>query len=123
MIESGGAAGTNGDCGAYVFTERYAAETMLLDMLSEAKVDILYDSRVCVVDMDGDTLKKVVVANKSGFVEYGAKCFIDSTGDADVAALSGVDFFLGASPRDVEESGGRLKLGEHPKTSQTRVIY
>ena len=112
LIESGGAAGTNGDCGAYVFTERYAIETMLLDMLAEAGVEILYDSRVCVVDMEGDTLKKVVVANKSGFVEYAAKCFIDSTGDADVAALAGVDFFLGASPRDIEESCGKLKLGE-----------
>lgn len=112
MIESGGAAGTNGDCGAYVFTERYAAEIMLLDMLKEVNVDILYDSRVCVVNMDGDTLKKVVVANKSGFVEYSAKCFIDSTGDADVAALSGVDFSLGATQRDVEESGGRVKVGD-----------
>ena len=112
LIESGGAAGTNGDCGAYVFTERYACEIMLLDMLKEANVEILYDSRVCVVDMDGDTLKKVVVANKSGFVEYSAKCFIDSTGDADVAALSGADFYLGANEFDIEESGGTLKLGD-----------
>ena len=111
LIRSGGAAGTNGDCGAYVFTERYAIEIMLLDMLKEANVDILYDSRVCVVDMDGDTLKRVVVANKSGFVEYAARCFIDSTGDADVAALSGVEFSLGANQFDVEESGGKLKLG------------
>lgn len=112
LIKSGGAAGTNGDCGAYVFTERYAAEAMLLDMLREAGVDILYDSRVCVVDMEGDTLRKVVVANKSGFVEYSAKCFVDSTGDADVAALAGVEFSLGANQRDVEESGGRVKLGD-----------
>lgn len=112
MIKSGGAAGTNGDCGAYVFTERYAAEITLLDMLKETNVEILYDSKVCVVDMDGDTLKKVVVANKSGFVEYSAKCFIDCTGDADVAALSGVEFFLGANERDVEESGGTVRLGD-----------
>ena len=112
MIKSGGAAGTNGDCGAYVFTERYAAEITLLDMLKEAGVEILYDSRVCIVGMDGETVKKIVVANKSGFVEYSAKCFIDSTGDADVAALSGVEFFLGANQFDVEESGGRVKLGD-----------
>ena len=35
MIKSGGAAGTNGECGSYVFTERYAAEAMILDMLEE----------------------------------------------------------------------------------------
>lgn len=112
LIENGGAAGTNGDCGAYVFTERYAIERMLLDMLKDANVEILYDSRVCVVDMDGYTLKKIVVANKSGFVEYSARCFIDSTGDADVAALAGVEFSLGANQRDVEESGGKLKVGD-----------
>ena len=105
LIKNGGAAGTNGECGSYVFTERYAAEAMILDMLEEAHVDILYDSKVCLVDMDGDTLKKVVVANKSGFVEYSAKCFIDSTGDADVAALSGVEYFLGANEFDVTEGG------------------
>ena len=111
LIKSGGAVGTNGECGSYIFTERYAAETMLLDMLSEAHVDILYDSKVCVVDVDGDTLKKVVVANKSGFVEYSAKCFIDSTGDADVAALSGVEYALGSSERDIAE-GGVTAMGQ-----------
>lgn len=111
LIEKGGAAGTNGDCGSYVFTERYAAEAMMLDMLSEAGVEILYDSKVCLVDMDGDTLKKVVVANKEGFVEYGAKCFIDCTGDADVAALSGVEYTLGANESDIAEGGAR-KVGQ-----------
>jgi hypothetical protein len=111
LIANGGGDGTHGDCGAYVFTERYAAEAMLLDMLAEAGVEILYDSKVCVVDMDGDTLKKVVVANKSGFVEYSAKCFVDSTGDADVAALSGVEYSVGANEFDIEESEGKLKLG------------
>ena len=57
-------------------------------------------------------MEKVVVANKSGFVEYGAKCFIDSTGDADVAALAGVEFSLGANQRDIEESGGKMKMGD-----------
>ncbi len=111
LIKSGGASGTNGECGSYIFTERYAAETMILDMLAESGVDILYDSRVCVVDMEGDTLKKVVVANKSGFVEYAAKCFIDSTGDADVAYLSGVECFLGANERDIAE-GGATAVGQ-----------
>ncbi len=121
LVAAGGASGTNGDLGSYVFTERYAAEALLLDMLAEAGVEILYDSKVCVVDMDGDTLKKVVVANKEGFVEYGAKCFIDSTGDADVAALSGVDFSLGANENDIAEGGAR-KLGQmQPMGTMYRV--
>lgn len=111
LIKSGGAAGTNGECGSYIFTERYAAEAMMLDMLAEAGVDILYDSKVCLTCKEGDTLKKIVVANKSGFVEYSAKCFIDSTGDADVAALSGVEYALGSSERDIAE-GGVTAMGQ-----------
>ncbi|MBQ8407750.1 MAG: FAD-dependent oxidoreductase [Clostridia bacterium] len=121
LIEKGGASGTNGDCGSYVFTERYAAEAMMLDMLEEAGVEILYDSKVCVVDMEGDTLKKVVVANKEGFVEYAAKCFIDSTGDADVAALAGVECHLGAAESDIAE-GGAVKIGQmQPMGTMYRV--
>ena len=111
IVKAGGGVGTNGDFGSYVFTERYTAEAVILDMLEEAGAEILYDSRVCVVDMDGDTLKKVVVANKSGFAEYSAKCFIDSTGDADVAYLAGVECNLGAVENDVLEGGAR-GLGE-----------
>ena len=121
LVAKGGASGTNGDLGSYVFTERYAAEAMLLDMLAEANVEILYDSKVCLVDMDGDTLKKIVVANKEGFVEYGAKCFIDSTGDADVAVLSGVEYFLGANEADMAEGGAR-KIGQmQPMGTMYRV--
>ena len=121
LVATGGASGTNGDLGSYVFTERYAAEAMMLDMLAEANVDILYDSKVCLADVEADTLKKVVVANKEGFVEYSAKCFIDSTGDADVAALSGVEFFLGANENDIAE-GGAIKIGQmQPMGTMYRV--
>ena len=121
LIESGGAAGTNGECGSYVFTERYAAEAMMLDMLAEAGVEILYDSKVCLVGKEGDTLKKIVVANKSGFVEYSAKCFIDSTGDADVAALAGVEYALGSSERDIAEGGVTVMGQMQPCGTMYRV--
>ena len=121
LVAVGGASGTNGDLGSYVFTERYAAEAMMLEMLEEADVDILYDSKVCLASVDGDTLKKVVVANKEGFVEYGAKCFIDSTGDADVAVLSGVEFYLGANENDIAEGGARNIGQMQPMGTMYRV--
>lgn len=121
LIQSGGAAGTNGDCGSYVFTERYAAEAMMLDMLAEANVDILYDSRVCLTDVEDGTLKKIIVANKAGFTEYAAKCFIDATGDADVAALSGVAFCLGATEDDIAEGAGREVGQMQPMGTMYRV--
>ena len=121
LIEKGGASGTNGDLGSYVFTERYAMEAQLLDMLAECGVEILYDSKVCLAYTEEDTLKRVVVVNKEGFVEYGAKCFIDCTGDADVAALAGVEYFLGANEEDMAEGGAR-KLGQmQPMGTMYRV--
>lgn len=111
LISIGGGAGTDGDCGSYVFSERYAFENMLIEMLQEADVEILYDSRVCFVDMDGDALKKIVVANKDGFTEFSAKCFIDCTGDADVAALSGVEWYYGSNEKDVIECDGKIGIG------------
>ncbi len=111
MIRKGGALGTNGDCGSYVFTDRYSAQITLVEMLSEAGVDVLYDTRVCLVNKEEDRVVGVVTVNKEGFTEYRAKCFIDCTGDADVAALSGVECILGASAEDVKE-GGASEVGQ-----------
>ena len=110
LINAGEGSGTNGECGSYVFTNRYAAQIAILDMLDEAKVDVLYDTRVCCVQKEGDVLKSVIAVNKDGFVEFPAKCFIDTTGDADVAALSGAEVILGAGPNDLLECKG-LELG------------
>ena len=145
LIEAGEADGTNGDCGSYVFTNRYAAQITLLDMLDEAKVDVLYDTRVCHVVKDGDVLKSVIAVNKDGFVEFPAKCFIDTTGDADVATLSGAEMAVGAGPNDIAEGGdvqpGQMQpmgvmyrvtnvdydtlfafLDEHPETYKPQVL-
>lgn len=111
MIRSGGALGTNGECGSYVFTDRYCAQVTLVDMLREAGVDVLYDTRVCLVDKEGNTVVGVVAVNKEGFTEYRAKCFIDCTGDADVASLAGVECVIGASDEDVKE-GGATNIGQ-----------
>ena len=87
MMRQGGALGTRGDAGSYVFTDRYCAQWTLMDMLQEAGVEVLYDTSVCLARMEGNTIRGVVAHNKEGFVEFLADCVIDATGDADVAAL------------------------------------
>lgn len=111
MIGSGGALGTHGEAGSYVFTDRYCAQMTLVDMLEEAGVEVLYDTRVCMARMEGETIRGVVAINKEGFVEYSAACVIDATGDADVAALAGVEYHYGANEVDMQEGCGRY-LGE-----------
>ena len=111
MISRGGALGTHGEAGSYVFPDRYCAQWTLMDMLAEAGVEVLYDTRVCLARMEGNTVTGVVVANKEGFVEISAKRVIDATGDADVAAQAGVEFHKGVTEEDLREGCGN-RIGQ-----------
>ena len=111
MIKDGNALGTHGEAGSYIFTDKAAAQLTLIEMLDEAGVEVLYDTRVCLVNKDGENIKSVVVLNKEGFCEIDAKQFIDTTGDADVAALSGVPCNVGATEEDVAGGCGK-RVGE-----------
>ncbi len=59
------------------------------EMLEEAQVEVWYDTVATGTVLDGDRLAKVEVANKSGSGLLSADCFVDATGDADLAAFSG----------------------------------
>lgn len=65
------------------------------EMLDEVHADLLLYTFVCGVIMDGDTVRGVIVENKSGRAAYTAKVTIDCTGDGDVAAMSGAEYFMG----------------------------
>lgn len=106
MMDNGAALGTEGQVGSYVFTDRYESQFTMMDMLDEAGVEILYDSRVCQVSMEDNKIVGVVVFNKSGFTEYPADRVIDTTGDGDVAVMAGADFVIGATPEDIKEGCG-----------------
>lgn len=106
MMENGSAIGTEGQVGSYIFTDRYGAQFTMMDMLEEAGVQVLYDTKVCGVSMDDNKVTGVRVFNKSGFCEYPAKCVIDTTGDADVAAFAGAKFVVGVTEDDLEEGCG-----------------
>ena len=106
MMENGDALGTDGQVGSYVFSDRYGSQWTMMDMLEEAGVRVLYDTKVCQVSMDGNKITGVVVFNKSGFTEYPAKRVIDTTGDADVAAMAGAEYVVGVTEADMEEGCG-----------------
>ncbi len=108
LIDKGAALGTHGEPGSYVFTDKCEAQWLLMDMLEEAGVEVLYDTVVCLANVnESNELKSIVVHNKEGFTELFAKTFIDATGDADLAMLSGVEFHLGASQADVAEGASK----------------
>lgn len=60
------------------------------------KLRVLYHSSACGVEMDGQRIAAVLVANKAGITRIRAKQVIDCTGDADVAAWAGAPTDKGA---------------------------
>ena len=110
MLEAGVALGTHGEPGSYIFSDKEGAIRTMINMLDEAGVSVLYDTRVVLTSMDGERIRSVVVANKSGFTEIEADVFIDATGDGDVAVLAGADANVGACQADIDE-GSPVPLG------------
>jgi hypothetical protein len=72
---------------------------ILADKLLTAEKEnlrVLYHSSACGVEMDGQRIAAVLVANKAGITRVRAKQVIDCTGDADVAAWAGAPTDKGA---------------------------
>lgn len=55
----------------------------------ETGVTLLYDTRVCALQRDGDRVTHVLMENKGGRQAIAGKIFIDATGDADLCFLAG----------------------------------
>jgi hypothetical protein len=53
------------------------------------KLRVLYHSMACGVEMDGERIAAVLIANKGGLTRVRARQVIDCTGDADIAAWAG----------------------------------
>ena len=72
---------------------------LLLDRMTvEAGVEVLFHATLCGVRKNGGRIESVSVATKAGVLTFGAKVFIDCTGDADLCAMAGVPTRLGREP-------------------------
>mgnify|MGYP002617323673 CR=1 FL=1 len=72
---------------------RYSAEIFALaltEWVRDAGVELRFDSVVSRPVMDGQQIRGVVVEDKSGREYFGAKMFVDVTGDGDLMARAGV---------------------------------
>lgn len=77
-------------------------------LVSDAGVDVLFNTLLSAVETDEDgTVKTIIVSNKLGLTAYGAKVFVDCTGDADLAAWSGAEFIKG------EDKTGDMQPATH----------
>lgn len=65
-------------------------KVVLETMALEVGCDILYHTRLADVIKEDNKIKYIIIHNKNGFSAVEAKTFIDCTGDADLAYISGV---------------------------------
>ena len=70
-------------------------KTLYLEMMQEADVEVLLYTFFSDVIMEGNTVKGVIIENKTGRSAIFADCVIDASGDGDVAYKAGADFILG----------------------------
>mgnify|MGYP002859566044 CR=1 FL=1 len=68
---------------------------VLEDMVFEAGARVMYDSTLIDTVVEDSRITKAIFFTKGGYVAAEAKLYIDSTGDGDLAALSGVPFEVG----------------------------
>lgn len=76
------------------FNEEYL-KLILDDMMEETGVDVLFHSTLCEVGTVDGRIENVTVITKSGKITFEATQFIDCTGDADLAVMSGCPYHLG----------------------------
>ena len=69
---------------------------VLLDLLTEAGVDIRFHTNLIGAHGKDDVITHVILSSKSGFGKIRADSFIDATGDADLTVLSGAAYVQGS---------------------------
>ncbi|RRJ94229.1 FAD-dependent oxidoreductase [Opitutaceae bacterium TAV4] len=67
----------------------YAFQMAMERLLEAEGVTLMYDTRVCQVLKRGDEIAHLIVENKSGRLAIAAEVFVDASGDADLAFLTG----------------------------------
>lgn len=74
-------------------------------MVTAAGAHVLLFSQMADVEMSGNgTVDYITVANKNGLSRYKAKVYVDCTGDGDLAAWAGADYFYGNKDNKVQAS-------------------
>lgn len=63
----------------------------LEELLCNEGINLLFDTLFCKPVVEGEKCKAIIVENKSGRLAYGAKMFIDATGDADLFFRAGAN--------------------------------
>ncbi|GGG39599.1 pyridine nucleotide-disulfide oxidoreductase [Caldovatus sediminis] len=89
------ARGAGVDAGPTFPFDPEALKELAVELLSENGVKILNYTWVVDPVMEGSRIRGVVIQNKSGRQAILARCVVDATGDADLAAAAGAEYVKG----------------------------
>ena len=64
-------------------------------LVTREGVQPLFHATLCGVRKKGETVEAVQVVTKAGVLTFAGRCFIDCTGDADLAVMAGCPYHLG----------------------------
>jgi len=92
------------DDGDGIFFNPERLKYVLEDLVTEAGVELLYHTFATAAHVENGRLMAVEAHNKSGRQTFEAGCFVDATGDADVAALAGAAFASGRPEDGLNQS-------------------
>lgn len=91
-LEARGARGHNPSGTLNMAADVEELKLLLEDLCLEAGVEIHLHSRTSAADVDGRTIRHAIVENPSGRQAFGAKIFIDCTGNGDFGVQAGNRF-------------------------------
>ena len=92
LIRHGGAEGTIGTAPYNVVFDPEILKYVALKMCEKAGVQLLLHTYAVDAIVENDTIKGVIIQNKSGRQAILSKIVVDATGDGDVAAAAGAPF-------------------------------
>lgn len=99
LVSKGFSPGHVPDATNYVaYNTPFDAEGLKLvldEMIIESKSDVLFHTNLISADKSGKLIKAIYINNKDGISKVVADMFIDATGDADLANMSGAPYTVG----------------------------
>lgn len=83
---------------------------VLEDVLIESGAEVIYQSEVIDIIKDGQEIKAAIIYTGTDFVAVEARCFIDCTGDADMAIQAGCKYHSGNSKGTNQSASLRFEM-------------
>lgn len=90
---------------------------VLENQFTEHHVQFIPRSMLCNVTVQHGSITSALIATKNGPVRIIAQAYIDGTGDGDLCAMAGADFYIGREadglPHALSQSSGYIHIREH----------